>query len=261
MIVIVLFGAILFFMMDYIHTMNRHNNDVLRNSTTNVYLINLDRNKERLKYFDAQYKHSDLRSIPYQRFEAVDGRKLHIRELTSEKAYQEIIAAERNGFRTKHYQLTRGAIGCYLSHMELYKKIAADRKPYALIFEDDVRFPKHVLSQIHGALERIPNDWDIFLLGCFCIVCNKTQHFSQINRFFFLHAYLITRQGAEKIVNYLANVPIEQQIDSVLSRMAEKGMLHIYCANQHIVQQNNRFNTTIQLPIKRVLGVNPYAKE
>lgn len=32
-------------------------------------------------------------------------------------------AAETQGYRTKHYQLTRGSLGCYMSHLQLYQHI------------------------------------------------------------------------------------------------------------------------------------------
>lgn len=234
---------------------------ILTPASTSVFLINMKHNVDRRKFFNAQYQSSDIRIIPYTTFEAINGKQLRIQEYTSRKAYQEILQAEQSGYRTKHYQLTRGAIGCYLSHMEIYRRVVAGDKPFAIIFEDDVEIPRTVLRDIHRALDKIPSDWDMFLLGCFCIVCNKTQHFSQIQRFFLMHAYVVTKEGAKKLLNYLEKIPIEQQVDAAISKLAEKQGINIYCANAHIAQQNNRFNTTIQLPMKRIQGVNPYAKE
>ena len=34
-----------------------------------------------------------------------------------------LLAARQNGYRTKHYQLTHGSLGCYLSHLQLYQHI------------------------------------------------------------------------------------------------------------------------------------------
>ena len=46
-------------------------------------------------------------------------------------------AAERTGYRTKHYQLTRGSVGCYMSHLQLYQHIIKTDAQFAFIFEDD----------------------------------------------------------------------------------------------------------------------------
>ena len=32
-------------------------------------------------------------------------------------------AADESGYRTKHYQLTHGSLGCYMSHLQLYQHI------------------------------------------------------------------------------------------------------------------------------------------
>ena len=50
--------------------------------------------------------------------------------------------------RDYHYEInTMGAIGCYLSHIEVWKKIKEDKNcNYGMIFEDDV-IVKHNLKQ------------------------------------------------------------------------------------------------------------------
>jgi glycosyl transferase, family 25 len=224
-----------------------------------IYLINLDRNKERLYHFDQQYARSDLSKNPYERIQAVDGNTLDISKLVSHKAHMEILQAEKSGFRTKHYQLTRGAVGCYLSHLNVYRKLIADDAKMALIFEDDVVFQPTILLKMQKHVESIPKDWDLILLGCHCIVCKKNRKFSKLERFFFMHAYLITQTAAKKILAYLKDRKIDQQIDSVLGEMARKQDLNIYCINDSLAKQSKSFTTTIQLPLKRVSNIDPYA--
>lgn len=231
----------------------------LINKEFDVYLINLSHNKDRLQHFSNLYKKSDLNFQPFIRFEAVNGKLLDIQPLVTAKAFKEIDEAEKTGFRTKHYQLSRGGIGCYISHMNIYRMVADGKKPFAIIFEDDVVFPPNILSMLKYETQNIPNNWDIILLGCHCIICEKYERFSVTNRFFWLHGYLIRKEGAQKLLAYLDNRPIEQQIDTVLSVMASKKLLNIYCINKAIARQSKGFRTTIQIPMKNEKGIDPYA--
>jgi len=239
---------------------------VLTPQNADAYVINLASNPERLRSFVRQFDASDLRGMPLQRFDAIDGRALpQLEQRVSGKALQELRATERTGVRTKHYQLTRGAVGCYLSHLGVYQAIARGSKPYGIVFEDDVVIPRDAFQKLHVLLASVPRDWDLVLMGCFCIACTRVAPtFQQVQRFFFLHAYVITRAAAQRIVAALATRPIERQIDWELSRLTqagaeEGGPLRVYCTGKEIVRQSREFRTTIQVPIQRQAGVNPYA--
>jgi GR25 family glycosyltransferase involved in LPS biosynthesis len=224
-----------------------------------IYLINLERNNERLINFKNKYNNTDLEPIPIKRVNAIDGKKIDAKLYVSDKAYDELLYAEKKGFRTRHYQITRGAVGCYLSHMNTYKMIANGDKEYAIIFEDDVKFNTNkILEEIQNKCKSIKADWDIMLMGCVCYVCNGFNEYYEAQKFILLHAYLIKKESAKKIIELLDNKPIEKQIDSKFSDLAEEGLLKIVCLKEHLAIQNNEFTTTIQLPIKKIPGVNPF---
>ena len=211
-----------------------------------------------MSYFIEKYKASDLKGIQFNRFNGIDGTKLDIDKFVTEKAANEIQVATDSGFRTKHYQLTKGGVGCYLSHLNLYKQIATGDKPYGIIFEDDAVVATDVLEKLNKNLESIPSNWDIVLLGCFCIVCDKYSNYYNIERFFNLHGYVIKKDSAKYIYEKLDKQLIQQQIDAELSDMVSKGKLKIYCLKEQIAKQGYIFDTTIQVPVKLVQGVNPY---
>ena len=102
-----------------------------------VYVINVAGADDRLAHFEAVYNASDLRSKAVVQWAAVDGRSLDLPQIVSPKAMAEIEAAQLLGYRTKHYQLTRGSVGCYMSHMQLLKEVLVQPHEHALIFEDD----------------------------------------------------------------------------------------------------------------------------
>ena len=226
---------------------------------TTIYLINLDRNPERLEAFIEQYMMSDLRYKQFQRLSAVDGREIeNIQEHINNQAFQEIQQIEKTGYRTKHYQLTRGAIGCYMSHMKAYKEIADGASKYGLIFEDDVRIDRNILRRLNNLLSGIPNDWDMLLLGCHCIICDKYDVYYDTDKFFLLHCYVIKKASAKKLHLQLSKIKIKQQIDSELSDLVMSGSLKIYCLRESLSKQSGEFDTDIQTPLKVMPGIDPY---
>lgn len=224
----------------------------------NVYLINMDHNTDRLEHFNQVYSTSDLKKVGYKRFAGIDGTKIDIEKFVTPKALQEIMLASDSGFRTKHYQLTKGAVGCYLSHLNVYKLISMSDKPYGIIFEDDAVINNDLFTKVNKYVAMVPNNWDILLLGCFCIVCDTYSNYYNAERFFNLHGYVIKKDAASMIYKKLDKQLIKQQIDSELSDMVANGSLKIYCLKDALAKQGMMFNTTIQVPVKLVAGVNPY---
>lgn len=224
-----------------------------------VYVINLDRAVDRLAHFKKQVAASDLVRQSFIRFPAVDGGTLDIQSMVSAKALWEIGEAERTGFRLRHYQLSRGAVGCYMSHLRLWESIVKTDKEVALVFEDDAQiFP--TLNQ-YLTTTAFPADFDIILLGFVCFKCHKDREgsgFVKVNRFFGLHGYLISTKGIRKILANQRVSPVRKQIDSMLSDMASAGQLTVYATPRKYVEQNNEtFGTQIQVPIKE--GEDPWA--
>lgn len=122
-------------------------------------VINLDRRPDRLKTFMDHYKGTDLgRVVPVERLQAIDVRRLPVSVIGS--MLTPVAQAEMEEFvttrkRRHHSQLTPGAVGCYLSHMEAWRRIAAHVSTAAdspwLVFEDDSVFRARAAL---GALSR-----------------------------------------------------------------------------------------------------------
>lgn len=223
-----------------------------------IFLINMTKNPDRYRRFVDSFKNTDLTDAGFTRIEGVNGKAIDVRKYVSEKAYKGIRESEKQGFRKHHYQLTRGAVGCYLSHLNVYKEIVKQKKPYGLIFEDDVRILKNnILYDINKVIDTVPKDWDILLLGCVCFVCGKYASYYDVNRYFLMHGYLIKRKSAEKVLHMLENEPIEQQIDAKFSDLAERGLIKIYCLRNKLAVQWD-MGTNIQIPVKTIAGINPY---
>ena len=230
--------------------------------TFDVYLINLNRAPERLASFQAEYDASDMKSRNFIRRPAVEGAGLPISEIVSRKAFDEITTAEKTGYRNKHYQLTRGACGAYMSHVDLWKYILETGKEGAYIFEDDAVLPPDLNSRLR--CRPFPAAWDLVLLGFFCNQCDQPEWdkpYRKVHRFFGLQAYCISKRGIDKILQYKRLFPIEKQIDAVLSDMIAQGLLNVYATRDSLVRQNNKFATQIQIPLVNQAGIDPWATE
>ena len=232
----------------------------LASFTYDAYVINLPRDTTRMKIFSDAYKKSDLASThSLIRFEGVVGKNVPIAEVLSTKALHEILRAERLQYRQKHYELTRGAVGCFLSHTKLWESILESDKDMALIFEDDCRMARNT-QEILDTIT-IPADTDLLLLGYFCNQCTKTQcGVLRVKKFFGLHAYMLTRKGIQKILKNPKMQEINKQIDSVLSDMIRDGELNVYALPQPIAWQNG-MPTTIQMQLKKVDGIDEWSDE
>jgi GR25 family glycosyltransferase involved in LPS biosynthesis len=119
--------------------------------------------------------------------------------------------------RGAHAELTNiNSIGCYLSHVELWKKVVKDNLPGMIIFESDCICNGDILNSLNEFLK--VKDGDILYFGYFGPYINYTGLITKIYvRTFGLHAYYITNKCAKTLLKNA--FPIEQQIDSYMSDM------------------------------------------
>lgn len=217
------------------------------NETTTVYLINLERRPDRLKLFMDAYHESGIKKKKLIKFHAIDGNTIDLKTIPmTQLAILEMKQLDTIGFRYKHYQLTRGAIGCYLSHVKIWENIIDSGVKQALIFEDDANPPKDVYKDIKETMNNVPEDWDIVLFGKYCYDCQDKGKYIKVNRFILLHSYMISRKGILKIFNENNLFPISQQLDAHLSEISN--IINIYSSKKNLVSQRES-RTDIQAPM------------
>ena len=142
--------------------------------------------------------------------------------------------------------VTKGAIGCYLSHVKVWENILKNNYETVLIFEDDAKIPEDLNMKIYENMKYIPNDWDIVLFGYICKKCRKYENYLEVERFMLTHCYMINRNAIVKIMNSNTLFPITQQIDALMSELSS--ILNIYSVKDKIVKQFNS-RTDIQAPL------------
>jgi len=139
-----------------------------------AHVINLDRRTDRWKSF---VSHAKEMGIDYTRVSAY--------EPTEE---------EMEGI-----QLLRGAFGCSMSHLRLWKKLIESAEPYMWILEDDAR-------QVGRWNWVLPESFDLFYLGCNdrtsgARVGKNLGKWHKVKRVLTTHAYIISREGAKKAID------------------------------------------------------------
>jgi len=236
---------IIFFLATIIKFYSEYN---YKNKVSKVFVINLKKRFERLSFFNSKYN----LNIPFEVFYAIDGSTLNLKKLIENNIIGDVgITSIKNKKRKCHFELTNiNAIGCLLSHYYLWKQIIKLNKDNFIIFEDDTIFNEITLKEINYRISTIPNDWDIYLLSnnksCYSkIKINK--NIFKVNRFFLTNAYVINKKGINKIFKLNNIFPINQQIDSYLSELAQNYNLNIYIHdNYDYYKQSQDFITDIQ---------------
>jgi glycosyl transferase, family 25 len=205
-----------------------------------AYVINLERSPERRLYIT-----SHLRSLGIEPtvVPAFDGKQLSLDEVIKDGRYDD--AVSRNSFDRS---LSMAEIGCGLSHLSIYQRMARDGTPYALVSEDDAQFGPDARQRIEAALKAAPADWGVIQLRF------DTRHFEPLTdglvRFKFADglpvaatAYLISQRAARVLAEH--TLPIRYPADSLLGRVHQWG-LQAHGVWPELVGVNNVFPSAIQ---------------
>lgn len=176
-----------------------------------VWLINLPRATERRARMEAQLATMDL---PYAVFDGVDG-KARADELVK---LMDLPAFERNLGR----KVLWGGIGCYCSHLGVWRAFLDSGKPAALILEDDVVFHDDFLEALDLTLAN-DHAWDMLKLNRIRAklpVCQGRLGRWHVNAYLGsatgTGAYLIHRATVERLLP--AMIPITRATDHEINR-------------------------------------------
>jgi GR25 family glycosyltransferase involved in LPS biosynthesis len=156
----------------------------------------------------------------------------------------------------------KSVIGIAMAHIKVWDTFLTTNKKNAIVFEDDVVFTKNFKKQFDIDMENVPSDFDIFYLGC--IGCtNKINMYTilgtgsnlinlnsgNVNKYinipsivFATHAYVISRKGAKKLLNYL-KYKIAYHIDFEIQKLIRDNLINAYGLNKRIVYQTSTDDT------------------
>lgn len=121
-----------------------------------AYVINLAANTARMDNSAAQLQ---AQGIGFERVDGVNGWELDEAEVA--RVYDPVANA-----RLGKYPLVRPEIGCYLSHIAAWNRIAESAAPGGFVFEDDFKADDS-LGDVLAALSGSAEDWDMVKLFSF----------------------------------------------------------------------------------------------
>lgn len=126
-----------------------------------VYVINLDKDVERLKKIDTSLR--DV-GIDYERFPAVLGSHVSTHPSLTPLCCM---------------FCTDGIKGCALSHHSIWEEAIRNGYQTVLILEDDAIIPKDINERLRDAKTKIPSDWEVIYVGC-RFFCNDEHPVSKV---------------------------------------------------------------------------------
>lgn len=125
--------------------------DILNN--TPIYIINLDRSKDRHKFMTDQMNNYKITN--YQFISAVDGKKIKKRK-DNMYDYEDIT------FFNNDDTVTNGELGCVLSHCKAISDVLKSNHEYAIICEDDADlfWIRTWYQSIENIINKAPDNWE-----------------------------------------------------------------------------------------------------
>jgi glycosyl transferase, family 25 len=190
-----------------------------RRSSLGVWLINLDRSTSRRA---AMEERLGALGLQYTRFLGIDGRK----EWETLVDDVDLAAFRRNVGR----EVLPGEIGCYASHLAVWRALIDSPHDVALVLEDDVVFHTDFMDALDAVLEAY-GTWDIVKLNCIRakqpILRRRLGPYrlnAYVGAFTGMGAYLITRSFAQAQMPLM--FPMRRPIDHALDEFDARTFRH-----------------------------------
>lgn len=240
-----------------------------------IYIITIDRNKNRQQYIKHEFK-----TLDFSFFKGYDGQKLNIDQLEKENIYDKEAFIEK---RWNHTEPSLNKVGCALSHLSVCKDIVNSNHNNALILEDDIEVVENNLNILKDSLQELPKNWELFYLGYHQnevmpflfklklltyyrlynhfvnykynireLRCHFPRPFSDNLKYAGWHyggyAYALSKSGAEKYIRL--QTPIAQENDSTLGKLCYKELVNAFIIKDEIVVPNSTIESSIGSSVK-----------
>jgi GR25 family glycosyltransferase involved in LPS biosynthesis len=225
-----------------------------------IYCINLDVREDKWLAMEQRLSNQGLRA---NRFSAINGWK----EITREQ-----IKAIQKPYKA---HLTKGRIGCLLSHLSILKDAENRNFNRILILEDDVNFTCDMkdLSSYLEKLSSLDPEWDIVFLDDWTLakdlggrppedrphskmsqMIKKSKealpgtHFTRTYYRQGAHAMIVSKNGARKMNEYFAHTPVCLAYDLEFNHIPN---ITMYETDKDFVSVETNVSDTSQKPEKK----------
>lgn len=185
------------------------------------------------------------------RVPAVDGRKLPAAGMAA------LLQAPVNHIQDaphSHLTLTPPAIGCFLSHLSIWRWLIEANLPRVLILEDDAApGPQFDAGRFRTALASIPHDAGIVFAGATIMngMADKAvgSEFARLYYFNGTFAYMITPAAARRLIQWL--MPPRWHIDHQISKVLfeQRQSFPAYTTAQHFFEPDWSLRSDCYVPL------------
>jgi GR25 family glycosyltransferase involved in LPS biosynthesis len=234
-IIIIIFGFL---------KINYKNENFEDSNILDMYVITLGK-KERIANIKNQEKKINNK---IQIFDAVNGSKLDINDLINNN-----ILANENTL-SENYNHKMGEIGCYLSHLNIYKKIKENnKKGYTIIFEDDFLINSDdLINEVKKTIDTLDSkniDFDFLFLGNLKDnhgenIANNLYYIDKNVNLYGTHGYVINNKNIDKIIDKINK--IESPIDNTIQNLSYNNVFNTIVIYPNLVIQEGEFKSTIR---------------
>lgn len=188
-----------------------------------VFIINLKKDTAKKQHMQKLCATFNLQA---EFIEAVDGTLLSDKEIDA-------VYSKKHAIEIVGRALTKGEIGCALSHKLIYQKIIDENIQTALILEDDVDFDKGLLDCLNK-IDAFPKKWELLLLGHYC--AHSREIATDFNIWY-----------KKRLLNHIIRRPCERGYGT-----------HGYCLNNRGARKLAKHTSIISLPIDWYTGNEKY---
>lgn len=252
-----------------------------RETIQRIYVINLDRHGDRWRQMRRELNRLRDRSGESlagttRRFSAVDARYYvgpsSGEELQSEYSLADQLFVEPHPLLSGHedakgrrVEMTRQEVAVALSHIAVWKLVAASDVPYTLVLEDDVYFRGGFARRLDGAWAQLMKNqtrstaFDVLYLSYQEALTGAPRTpvsdslFRPLSGLWQLSGYVLSRMGAQRLLDLL---PVRGPVDLWINHQFED--LEVFATQRSIIdQRSDRKSANVYsiLPVLSQVGV------
>ena len=220
-------------------------------------VVNLERRHDRMEGCRQRLQKS-CPQLPFQRFDATDGRQAEIplEEVTTswntarnvEFQKQRAIRKGWNDLETyqvRTLDLSAGERGCASSHIRAWRycltQAEGTDRPL-LVLEDDAAPTAEFCEVLDQALATLPDDADLLYLGYSQAAewrREVSRHVVESHYVWTTVAYIVWPAGARKL---LSKLPVNEPVDNWMAALCAENDIKAYCVRPKIVLQADAWN-------------------
>lgn len=221
-----------------------------KNPEYKCFLLTLETSADRREKF---IKHYD-ESIPLEIIYGTDTRKLEnakkYQKIIDPSYYREALKLHYNANKTRpditYFNL--GAIGCYMGHMDFYRRCFDQNLKYAVIFEDNVVIKdKRVYREIQDVIDKKGDDFEMCFFHCLSRYPDEEKPdkdgIERVKWISSTKCYLVHVDNMKKYYKHF--FPIDNHVDMKHEDIIARGARVYYKDLRHCLHIDRTHNSTI----------------